>query len=111
MAKISPLEALQNAQLDARAAAMSVWIADGKVDRGSCGGAILFLKGGRKLAKVAVESGFAYSGGDIGIKNQVPDSIKSQNADIYQSAMRAFYDRLIADGYGDDIKKFWTYID
>lgn len=97
----------------ARSAALAVWERDEHQDRGSCGGAVLLLKAGRKLTKAALELGVATKAGkDIFVNRLVPaEVVKSQNADIDQAAARAFRQVLLDNGCGDAIKKFWTYID
>ena len=96
--------------LDAgRRAALAVWIRDGKVDRGSCGGSVMILDRRSKLAKAAVARGIAYKEGMVILLP--PAGIQSQNADVWQALYGAFRDSLEAYGFGPAIKKFWNYID
>jgi hypothetical protein len=111
--KTSPeLITLQDAQLAARAAAMAVWERDGREDRGSCGGCVVLLKGGRRFSKIALENGFAWTtGGDIYLKKDYLNEIASQNADIEQAACAAWREVIKAAGFEDAIKRWWDYID
>jgi hypothetical protein len=108
---ITALEVLTLARTAAEAKALAIWDRDGKEDRGSCGSAIMYLKGNTKLAKEAIAHGFASAGGDISVKHFIPAGVCSQSADIYQDSMSAFREVLIAYGHEKAIKKFWTYID
>lgn len=106
------LQALQSARAAALAKSQAIWERDERQDRGSCGGAILYLDARSKLAKVAVAEGFASKcSGDISVNANIAEGVRSQNADIWQDSMRAFKNELEAAGYGKAIKKFWTYID
>lgn len=108
----TPFEVLEAAKEAAIAKSAEIWERDGKQDCGSCGGAVLMLKGGRKFSKLAIQTGLAEDmGGRIFVSVPLAPGIKSQNADIYQGAARAFRDVIVAGGYGEAIKKFWTYID
>lgn len=105
---------LAKAKAAAQAEALRIWDRDEHQDRGSCGGAVLMLKGGTKLAKAAIAAGVAFKSGKdifIGYGAWVPDTVQSQNADIQQEAARAFKRVLDEAGLGWTIKKFWTYID
>lgn len=109
---ISPVGVLEQAKAASIAKSLEIWKRDNEQDRGSCGAAILYLDRRSKLAKVALANGFAYDGsGDISVNRFIGEGVRSQNADIYQDAMKAFKDVLEANGYGKAIKKFWTYID
>lgn len=106
------VEVLADAKQAAFLKARSVWENDGKIDCGSCGSAIMLLKGNTKVAKAAILYGMAYArAGDVYVKHFIPDEVRSQNAAIYQDSMQAFRDVLIANGHEKAIKKFWTYID
>lgn len=89
--------------------ALELWERDGKEDRGSCGSACMQLKLNTKLAKEAIGRAFASKDGFVTI--DLPEGIRTQNADIYQGWMRAFREVLVANGYESAIKRFWTYID
>ena len=104
-------QVLTEAREAAEAKAWSLWVRDEMQDRGSCGGAIMYLKANTRLAKEAVALGFASSGGDVSVNYFIPAVVRTQNADIYQDSMSAFRQVLIDNGYGKAIKKFWTYID
>ncbi len=105
-------EVLAEARAAAEARTLQIFEMQGKQDCGCCGGAIMYLKGNTKLAKVAVAEGYAYgTGGDISVKSFVGEGVRTQNIDVWQGAIIAFRDVLIANGYGKAIKKFWTYID
>src|SRR4051812_46969824 len=106
------LEALKAAREVALAKSLAIWERDERQDRGSCGSAILYLDARSKLAKVALAEGFAQNlSGNISVKQNIAEGVRSQNADIYQDSMRAFLQSLEAAGYGKAVKKFWTYID
>ena len=105
------LEILETAKAASIAKSLEIWERDGKQDRGSCGGAIMYLDRRSKLAKIALEYGYAYNGSDVTVKGFIGEGVRSQNADIYQDSMRAFRQVLIDNGCEKAIKKFWTYID
>jgi len=96
-------------------AALARWIADGRVDAGSCGGYMLELrKGGVKGAKAFFAA--AVSAGIVGhhegfVRLPVPEGIRSQNADITEDAFRAFRKVLDDAGLGAFVKRAWSYTD
>lgn len=103
---------LEAAKAASIAKSLEIWDRDGREDRGSCGGAVMILDGRSALAKLAIETGFAWnSGGDIFVNSFIGEGIRSQNADIRQDAAEAFRQVLIDRGQAKAIKKFWTYVD
>lgn len=57
-------EIIAEAASAAKSAALAVWDRDEHQDRGSCGGAVLLLKKGRKFTKAAVAAGVAIQTND-----------------------------------------------
>lgn len=108
---ISPADALDAAVKAHHEAATAQFERDGKDDCGSCGNYMLLFDSRSRLTKVAIERGLASRGRDPYLRLGMPDGIRTQNADVYQNAGRAFRDSLIATGYGKAVRKFWTYID
>ena len=104
---------LATAKAAAHAKALAIWERDGKIDCGTCGGAVFLLKKNTKLAKAAIAGGYAHGDDSPSIKYDalVPEGVRSQNADIQQDAARAFKKVIEDAGLGFAIKKFWTYVD
>lgn len=108
---ISPADALDAAVKAHHEAATATFERDGKVDCGSCGNFMLLFDARSRLTKLAIERGLASTGDEPYLQLSMPDGIRTQNADVYQNAGRAFRNSLIANGYEKAIRKFWTYID
>lgn len=94
------------------AAALAIWERDGKIDCGSCGGTCCQLDARLGISKAALAQGLAYpSGKEIWLQLQLPEGVRSQNADIEQAQYRAFRAVLEAEGFGKAVKKCWDYTD
>lgn len=105
-------ETLQAAVAAGQAATLAVWERDGKIDRGTCGGAMLEFDGRSKVAKEAEALGITYrSGNEYWLTLKAPEGVRSQNADIPEAQFRAFKKVLDDAGLGKAVKRFWTYID
>lgn len=103
---------LDTARAAADAAALAQWERDGRMDCGSCGGAMLQLDGRSAVAKEALARKWAYkSGSEVFVMIRVPDGIRTQHATVFENHLRAFRDSLIEQGHAKAIAKFWTYID
>src|SRR4051812_32458854 len=93
-----------------KVAALAVWARDEKMDRGSCGGAMLAMKRNTKLYKAALAAGIASNGCEF-IRLPMPEGVWSQNADIPQAQYRAFLAVIREAGLEKAVSRFWTYID
>lgn len=103
---------LADACKKADAAALAQWEADGKMDCGTCGGAMLQLDSRTVLAKLAIEAGLASkSGSAVYVSLKLPDGVRSQNMAIPVKQMEAFKAELIAQGAGTVIRRYWSYVD
>lgn len=106
------LTVAQDALLASNAAANAVWERDGKVDKGTCGGAMCQLDARSVFAKAAIMAGIArVSGKEVWLSLPVPTGIRSQNMDIPEAMQEAALEVIRKAGFGSAIKKAWTYVD